>query len=333
LDGHEAYITASIGVTLSSGANTRAEDLLRAAEIALYQAKADGRSTFRVFESRMAERMTSRLGLETELRRALDRNELRLFYQPQVDLSTGAIVGAEALVRWEHPRRGLIAPGEFIPTAEQSGLIIPIGVWVLDEACRQTAEWRALGAAGRRLFIGINLAGRQLRHPDFIKSVLQAAMTAGLPLRRLELELTERAVVEDVEGATELFNQLKRHKIRLAIDDFGTGYCSLSSLRRWPVDVIKIDRSFLADIDHDAGSRQLIEAMVRLARALDADVTAEGIESPAQLAWCKSIGVSRGQGFCFAPPLPAAAFEELLKSDHHYPVSPTGALRQANFRR
>ncbi|MEA2594436.1 MAG: hypothetical protein QOF01_905 [Thermomicrobiales bacterium] len=321
LDDQEAYVDASIGIALSSASLSRPDDLLRAADVALYQAKAAGRATYRIFEPIMAERAASRLGLESELRRAVERGELRLFYQPEVDLKTGRIVGAEALVRWQHPRRGLLSPSEFIPVAEESHLIVPIGAWVLAEACRQAGSWRALGPVGERLTMSVNLTARQLRHPDLVGQVARAIRQTGLPAPHLKLEITERTIVEDAEAETGVLSQIRRMGVKLAIDDFGTGYSSLGYLRRWPVGTLKIDRSFIETIEHDAGARKLVAAMAGLGHALGADVTVEGIETAGQLTWLRGIGIERGQGFYFAPPLPADEFARLLTRDEAYDLT------------
>jgi len=318
LEGREVFADASIGVAQSSPTLSRPEDLLRAADIALYQAKAAGRATYRTFESDMASHISARLELESELRRAVERGELRVYFQPEVDLMTGAIVGAEALVRWQHPRRGLLTPGEFVPIAEESELIVSIGGWVLSEACRQTLGWRALGPAAKRLVVSVNLTARQLRHPELIGEIRRATSGAGLSARQLKLEITERTVVDDAEGETSVLMRLRRLGVKLAIDDFGTGYSSLGYLRRWPVDTLKIDRSFVADIEGDLGGQQLVAAMAGLAHALSANVTAEGIETAGQLEWLRSIGVERGQGYYFARPLPADEFAQLLSRNVPY---------------
>ncbi|MEA2594864.1 MAG: hypothetical protein QOF01_1333, partial [Thermomicrobiales bacterium] len=322
LAGRETHVDASVGVAMSSPELACPDDILRAADIALYHAKAAGRATHRVFEPSMAEQAAARLALESDLRRAVEREELLLYYQPEVDLATGAIVGAEALVRWQHPRRGLLGPGEFIPIAEESGLIVPIGAWVLTEACRQLSEWRNLGPTGKRLILGVNLSARQFRQPDLVQRVAATVRAAGLPPRQVKLELTERVVVEDAESETSVLRALRRLGVKLAIDDFGTGYSSLGYLRRWPVDTLKIDRSFVGDVEHDPGGQQLVGAMVGLAHALGADVTAEGIETPGQLSWLQGIGVERGQGYHFTPPMPAEDFVRLLAQNERYNFGP-----------
>lgn len=332
VDGNEVRIGANVGVALSSPLLVRAEDLLRASDIALHEAKARGPGTFRIFELEMLSRLNDRLTLETELRRAIDRNELCAFYQPQVDLNSGAIVGVEALVRWQHPRRGLISAGEFVSIAEQTGLILPIGSWMLDEACRQVAKWRAAYPAGRRLAIAVNFSGRQLRQLAFVEDVVATANRHGIPINRLEFELTERAVVEDAQQHAAALQHLRRRKAKLVIDDFGTGYSSLRYLRGWPIDRVKIDRNFLADIELELQAQHLVEAMIELTRALGAEVTAEGVETPGQVALLRAFRVERAQGFSFSPPLPPAELGTLLRDDHRYVLPPPALLGRSSRR-
>ena len=244
-------------------------------------------------------------------------------------MTTGEIVGAEALVRWQHPSRGLLSPAAFNAVAEESDLIVPIGRWVLDEACRQAGAWEALGAAGERLTMSVNLAARQLRQPDVVEQVRRATQEGGLPAHRLKLEITERTVVEDAEAETGVLGQLRRLGVKLAIDDFGTGYSSLGFLRRWPVDTLKIDRSFVGGIADDAPGWALVAAMADLAHALGADVTAEGIETAGHLARLRAMGIKRGQGYHFAPPLPAEDFTRLLARNERFDLGPTSTTRRS----
>ena len=317
----DIFADASIGVAQSSTLLSNPEDVLRAADVALYQAKASGRATFRLFDPLSSSNMPARLELESDLRRAVERDELRLYFQPEVDLQTGKIVGAEALVRWQHPSKGLIAPGAFIPIAEESNLIVQIGTWVLTEACKHARTWHALGAEEQHLTVSVNLTARQLRQPDLIETVRRIASGTGMLPRQLKLEITERTVVEDVEGETNMLARLRHLGVKLAIDDFGTGYSSLGYLRKWPVDTLKIDRSFVEGVDHDRGAQSLVAAMAGLSTALGADVTAEGIETKGQLAWLRSVGIQRGQGFYFARPVPAPEFLEMLSRRTRFTVN------------
>ena len=309
--GHEVFVTPSIGVACANGS---AADLLRRADVALYQAKAAGRACVVMFDEQMDERARERLSLETDLHRAIERGELRLFYQPEVALMSGAVVGVEALVRWQHPERGLIPPNEFIPLSEETGLILPLGRWVLGEACRQGAAWLA-EQPDRPLTVAVNLSARQLMEPDLAEQVAAALEASGFPAASLELELTESMVMGDVDGALRTLQALKLLGVRLAMDDFGTGYSSLSYLARLPVDTLKIDQSFVRRLHSDSGTAAIVEATVGLAHALGMSITAEGIETPEDLARLRALRCERGQGYYFCRPAPAEALRALLFED------------------
>jgi len=308
----EFRIGASIGIVEASADVLTAEDLLQAADIALYRAKAAGRSQFRLYEPEMAKEVRARVDLESELERAVELGQLCLYYQPEIDLDTGRIVGAEALIRWNHPTRGVLAPGAFIDIAEESGLILEIGTWVLEAACNQLDEWRTKYPFTKHMELGVNVSARQLRESNFVDLVAGSQRRAGLPPGQLKLEITERVVVEDAISEHAVLQELRRARVKLAIDDFGTGYSSLGYLHRWPVDTIKIDRSFVAGIHKDEGSEKLVQAIIGLANLFEIGVTAEGIETPEQLSWLTSAGVRRGQGYYFSRPVPAAEFGHLI---------------------
>jgi diguanylate cyclase (GGDEF)-like protein len=309
--GQEVFLTPSIGVACATGS---APDLLRRADVALHQAKATGRARVVMFDEQMDDRARERLSLQTDLHRAIERGELRLFYQPEVALLSGAIVGVEALVRWQHPERGLIPPIEFIPLSEETGLILPLGRWVLAEACRQGAAWLAQ-QPGRPLTVAVNLSARQLLEPDLADQVAAALEESGFPPELLELELTESMVMGDVDGALRTLQALKLLGVRLAMDDFGTGYSSLSYLARLPVDTLKIDQSFVRRLHNDSGTAAIVEATVGLAHALGMSITAEGIETPEDLARLRALRCERGQGYYFCRPAPAADLHALLFED------------------
>ncbi len=316
LAGHEIAVTASIGIALAAAGRGRPDELLRDADLAMYRAKARGKARYEIFDASMNARALERLALEADLRRALERGQLRLHYQPQVELATGRIAGAEALARWEHPERGLVPPGEFIPLAEETGLILPLGWWALEEACRQARAWGrdAGGAAGDRPpTISVNLSARQFQQPGLAAGVARVLCKTGLDPRRLHLELTESVVMEPAEATIATLQELKAQGVRLAIDDFGTGYSSLSYLKRFPVDLLKIDRSFVAGLDRDAEDTAIVGAVVTLARALGLAVAAEGVETAGQLARLRDLGCDLGQGRYLAEPLAPEALGDLLR--------------------
>jgi diguanylate cyclase (GGDEF)-like protein/PAS domain S-box-containing protein len=314
IESQEIFVGASIGIAMGGrDQGTTAQGLLRNADIAMYRAKANGRACFEVFKSSMRETVKGRLKMETELRRALDRGELRLHYQPQVDLRTARIVGLEALVRWEHPERGLVPPGAFIPMAEETGLILPIGRWVLETACRQASVWRTDAEIGLDLVMAVNLSPRQFRHPRLVQEVGQVLAESGLDASWLEVEITEGTAMGDADATVQTLEHLKEIGIRLAIDDFGTGYSSLGYLKRFPIDVLKVDRSFVAGLPANRGDAAIVRAVVGLARALGLKAVAEGVETADQLAELRSLGCDQGQGYLFGRPAATEVAEVILR--------------------
>ena len=311
LDDFEAFVGASIGVAVNTAAGVDPGSLLRAADTALYRAKAVGRGACVLFESHMQTQAHERLQRDGELRRALDRGELLLHYQPEVNLHTGRVVGVEALVRWAHPRLGLLAPAEFLPLADETGLIVAVDRWVLAEACRQAREWRR-DPDTAALTIGVNVAAGQLGRADLVEEVARTLLTTGLDPAALRLEITEHAAVEDLQAATGTLKGLKALGVRLAIDDFGVGFSSLGYVRELAVDTLKLDRSFMGHPGRDGANLAVVQAVTTLAHALGIDVTAEGIEIAEQLASARRAGVDRGQGLFFAAPMPAAEVGVLL---------------------
>jgi diguanylate cyclase (GGDEF)-like protein len=301
---HELVVSASIGLARSSAMLRGAEDLLRAADVAMYRAKSSGRGNCVVYESAMGQRAAERLDNETELRHAIDSGALRVYYQPIVDLATGRVRELEALVRWHHPERGLISPAEFIPLAEETGLIVPLGRWVLDEACRQLRGWQLSGWFDDALILNVNVSARQLQQRDLAASVRQILEAHDLDPRRLTLEITESCLMQESDAGQ--LRQLAALGVHLAIDDFGTGYSSLSYLSRLPIDTLKIDRSFVARLGQEPESTAVVQTIIALAHALGLSVTAEGIETSAQAAHLQTLGCTRGQGFLYARPAPAA---------------------------
>ena len=310
LGGQEVYVTPSIGICAAQSGREAPEDLVRNADVAMYRAKEEGKARHRVFDPSMEEGVRERLRLENDLRRAIERDEFEVYYQPVVALDTGRIVGMEALVRWEHPERGLLSPSGFVPLAEEIGLIVPIGRKVLEEACRQTKAWQELYPStppAPPLIVGVNLSARQIRHPGLIGDVEGALRESGLDPGRLILEVTESAMVGDGERHTDALRRLRDLGVRLALDDFGTGYSSLSYLRRLPVGMVKIDRSFVQGIGEDGADDVLLEGVVGIAHALGLRVCAEGVETPEQLERVRDLGCDLVQGYYFSEPLPAKA--------------------------
>jgi len=315
------FVSASVGVARFPSDGSGAAELLRNADAALHRAKAQGRNDFRLYTAEMHAGAHRRLSLESALRLAVPRGELMLHYQPQVDLASGALIGFEALVRWRHPVLGLLGPGEFIGIAEESGLIVQVGGWVLREACRQLAEWRRHSGAAD-LFIAVNLSARQFGDGDLLRRVGAALTDAGLEARHLELELTESMLMQDPEAAVETLARLRDRGVRLSIDDFGTGYSSLGYLKRFPLHKLKIDRSFVRDITEDGDDAAIATAIIAMAHRLKLSVIAEGVETEGQVDYLREHGCDEGQGFLFGRPLPADACLPLLQS-------PAGQLQEA----
>jgi diguanylate cyclase (GGDEF)-like protein/PAS domain S-box-containing protein len=314
IDGRQRFVTASFGVRSVPAAVADPEALLRDADAAMYRAKELGKARCEVFDESMRARAVERLDLEGGLRSALERGELHVLYQPQVELATGRIIGAEALLRWQHPERGLIVPPVFIPIAEQTGLIVPIGAWVLDEACRQAATWAE--HSGRRLSMAVNVSPRQLATVEFVGIVEAALATSGLAPELLCLEITESAVLADPEAATVVLERLKALGVRLAIDDFGVGYSSLSQLKALlPVDTIKIDKSFVDGVTTDGEDHAIVDSVLRLAKGLGLTAVAEGVETGEQVEALLGLGCRLSQGFHFARPQPPDELERLLSID------------------
>jgi diguanylate cyclase (GGDEF)-like protein/PAS domain S-box-containing protein len=314
LPGQAVFVTASIGIATGVAQHDRSEALLRDADAAMYEAKARGRSGHAVFDPTMHTRAVTRLAIETDLRRAVDNDQLELHYQPIMWLAGDQIVAMEALVRWRRPDGTLVPPAEFIPVAEETGLIRSIGRWVLHEACHQLARWRLDLPQAAGLSMSVNVSARQLQDASIVEDVESALRETGLDPGSLILELTESAVAENVEGAAATLQQLKWMSVQLAMDDFGTGYSSLSSLSRLPLDILKIDQSFVARLDQDAEGRAVVYAITSLATALGVRVTGEGIETASQRSTLLELGCNHGQGFLLGRPAPAEEIAALLQT-------------------
>jgi diguanylate cyclase (GGDEF)-like protein len=313
LYGHEAFTTASIGIALGADGYERPEDILRDADAAMYRAKENGKARYELFDKTLHTRAVSLLRLENDLRRAIERKEFRVYYQPIVHLGTGKLHGFEALVRWQHPERGLVLPADFIPVAEETGLISPIGMWVLEESCQQMRRWHQQTLSNRLLALSVNLSGRQLSQPDLIEKVAAVLQKTGLDPRSLKLEITESEVMENAEAAAVKLQQLRSLGPQLGIDDFGTGYSSLSYLHRFPLNTLKIDRSFVNRIEQGGENLEIVRTIVTLARNLGMEAVAEGVETEGQLAQLCKLGCEYGQGYLFAHPLDCQTAEGLIR--------------------
>jgi diguanylate cyclase (GGDEF)-like protein/PAS domain S-box-containing protein len=309
--GHELHLTASVGVGIYPTDGSNVDELMRHADIAMYRAKQLGNGACQYFACEMAANVHPRLDLSTQLRRALDAGQLYLEYQPKIRLSDGAIAGAEALLRWRHPSLGVVSPGAFIPLAEETGMIVPIGEWVLGEACRQAALWQDERLP--RVVMSVNVSARQLLRREFAETVLRALRAAGLAPEWLELEITESVIAEDAETVGRVIGELNDEGVRFAIDDFGTGYSSLSYLQRFRVDRLKIDQSFVRRIPQDSGSIAIVRAIISLARAMTLHVTAEGVETVEQYRFLEAEGCEEIQGYLFSRPVSAASFAAMLR--------------------
>jgi diguanylate cyclase (GGDEF)-like protein/PAS domain S-box-containing protein len=320
VDGKELFVGASIGIVVSRDKGESAGEMLRNADLAMYAAKRQDKGRFRLFEPDLRESALGRIEMEADLRHALERDELALHFQPVVRLASGVVVGGEALLRWRHPRLGLLAPGVFIALAEETDLIIPIGRFVLDQACRHAASWPATTADGDILRVSVNLSGRQLQRPVLVGEVRDALRAAGLLPQRLVLEVTESLPLLETPAMAARLRELKALGVALAIDDFGTGYSSLSYLRLLPMDVLKIDRSFVEGIEDGGRASPLLRGIVDLARAMDLSVTAEGIETEGQAAALREFGCEGAQGYLFSVPLEADAFRALVEARERLPV-------------
>lgn len=319
--GQELQLAGNVGAALFPQDGDNLETLMRSATAALHQAKRQGRNQFQFYTSQLSAQATEQLTMENELRRAISEGQLVLHYQPQIDLDSGRIVGAEALVRWPHADNGLIPPSRFIPLAEETGLIIPLGLWVLREACRQSVAWRNAGLSHLR--IAINVSTHQLREPDIVKQVMDTIEESGIPADQLEIELTESAIMEQPAETIELLRRFKKLGIGLAIDDFGTGYSSLSYLHRFPFDTLKIDRSFIKNITTSSDDAAIVRTIIAMAHSLRLNVVAEGVETTEQAIYLRNNNCDQLQGYLFSKPLPAQEFEILLRAQSTLSLPPS----------
>lgn len=326
LGGRDVYVTCSLGLTVFPSDGEDAETLLRNADIAMYRAKEEGRNAIRFYVPEMDARMRARVEMEHDLRLAIKRGELVLYYQPRVSLTTGAVLGFEALVRWNHPDRGLIGPDRFIGVAEDTGLIVPLGDWVLEEACRCARKWRDMGHSGVRM--SVNLSARQFRDPGLVGRIEKVIAEMRLAPALLELEITESTVMHDSEAAIGILRALKKLGVLLSVDDFGTGYSSLSYLKLFPIDVLKVDRSFVRSVTTDPDDAAIVRAIVTLAHSLGLVVVAEGAEEAAQAAFLCYVKCDEMQGYYFSRPLPEGDAELLLRSGRNLDLGELERRRQ-----
>lgn len=314
LNGHEIFTSTSIGISLRDSADVSVDEMLRNADTAMYHAKRKDSGSYAMFEPAMHIRILRRLKLERDLKEAVARGQFKLHYQPLVDIKSGSIIGTEALVRWEHPERGLLSPNEFIPVAEETGLIVPLGKWVLAEACRQACAWRSEFATPLKM--NVNLSVRQFQHPDLVEDVAEVLRQTGLEPACLSLEITESVAMIEPERTAAMLRELRELGLRLAIDDFGTGHSSLTYLiRRFRMDILKIDRSFIGEVANDPEYKVIVSGIVGIARGLNLEVVAEGIETAEQYELLQSVGCDTGQGYFFSRPLSGEALSALLSKN------------------
>jgi diguanylate cyclase (GGDEF)-like protein/PAS domain S-box-containing protein len=317
LEGRELFTTASIGISICPDDAQDPDSLVKNADIAMYRAKKHGRNNYQHYSPDMNAQAFERLAIETSLRHALERDEFFLEYQPQIDMETSRIIGYEALVRWQHPDLGMMSPGKFIPLAEESGLIVPIGEWVLRTACAQNKAWQVAGLPPIR--VAVNVSPRQLRHDDLLQVIERCLTETGLDPTYLELELTE-SIMQDSDEAIQLLCQLQSMGVQIAIDDFGTGYSSLNHLKRYPINKLKVDQSFVRDIGHDPHDRAIVKAIIALAQSLNMRAVAEGVETEAQMTYLRSLKCDEAQGYLLGRPMSAQAASKLL-ADQGAPVA------------
>jgi diguanylate cyclase (GGDEF) domain len=312
LDGHELYTTASIGIVLNVMGYEQPEEILRDADIAMYQAKASGKARFKIFDIEMRSQAFSRLELEQELRTALENEEFQLHYQPIISMETNQVASFEALIRWGHPQRGLLPPADFLSIAEESGLILPLGKWILDEACQQLMKWHQKHPSLQNVSINVNVSNRQFSQPNFVEEVIEALQISGLKADSLRLEITESVLISNFAAANKVFTQLRNLGVQLQIDDFGSGYSALGYLQHFPISAVKIDKSFIDEMGKGHRGTELIRAIVSMTRELGMDAIAEGIETKEQLNGLKSLACGFGQGFLLSKPLDKESAEKIL---------------------
>jgi EAL domain-containing protein (putative c-di-GMP-specific phosphodiesterase class I)/CheY-like chemotaxis protein len=326
VQGHRIHISASIGIALFPADGGEADDLLTKADVAMYRGKEEGRNIYKFYLPEMNERTARRLQMEGDLRQAMQRGEFVLHYQPKADLTTGSIVGFEALLRWQHLQRGLVSPAEFVPILEDTGLIDAVGAWVVQSACAQLKAWQAQGIKPRP--IAVNISARQLQ-PEKLQRLIESIKQSGIKPELLKFELTESLLMKDLAEAIRALNELRSIGVRLSVDDFGTGYSSLAYLKRFPIDEMKIDRAFVRDVTNNSDDAEIALAIINLAHSLKLTVVAEGVETEAQLAFLRMHGCDEIQGFYFSKPLEAEAATQALLEDRHLTLPSIGSALQS----
>ncbi|MFM9913903.1 MAG: putative bifunctional diguanylate cyclase/phosphodiesterase [Methylophilaceae bacterium] len=317
IEGHEISISASIGISVYPNDSGDIDDLIKFSDIAMYRAKDRGRNTHLFYSNDMNVRSIEKLQLESDLRRAMDRKELLLHYQPQADIHTGEMTGAEVLIRWQHPENGMVSPGQFVPLAEETGLIVPIGQWVMDQAVAQNRAWQKQGLPIVKL--AVNLAAQQF-HPKLMDEVSALLTQYDLSNQFLELEITESMVMNNAEQVIEMLKEMEKLGVQMSLDDFGTGYSSLSYLKRFPINKLKVDQSFVRGIPHDTDDMAITRAIIGMGKSLGLKVIAEGVETREQLEFLRAEGCDEIQGFLFSKPIPASEFVKLLDKDYRFPA-------------
>ncbi|HEX8399589.1 MAG TPA: EAL domain-containing protein [Pyrinomonadaceae bacterium] len=317
LHGFQVYTAPSIGIAMSNDEYEQPDDILRDSDIAMYHAK-EGGGGCALFDRELRTRAVGIMKIESELRDVSERGELRVFYQPIISLDSGRLAGFEALMRWQHPERGLISPAEFIPVAEDTGLIVPMTIWILREACTQLSRWRWQSPINRSLLVSVNLSGKHFTEPNLVEQVNQILHETGLEPHCLKLEITESAAMENAEATARILSSLRELGVRLSIDDFGTGYSSLSYLHRFPIDTLKIDRSFVSRMGEAGENSEIVQTILTLAKNLEMDVIAEGVEKSHQIELLRKFGCRYAQGFLFSKPQPAADIEKLMKQQSNW---------------
>jgi EAL domain-containing protein (putative c-di-GMP-specific phosphodiesterase class I) len=318
IEGHEVFISGSLGIAVYPSDGKDADHLLKNADTAMYHAKEQGKNNYQFYKQSMNASAFEKLMMENNLRKAIENQELLLYYQPRMELATNRVFATEALIRWQHPELGLFPPGKFIPLAEETGLIIPIGEWVLKTACKQNRIWQQSGESDADMAISLNISGEQFKHSDLIQVVEKVIVDSGLPPASLELEITETVIMKDAETTIKMLEKLKSMGVQLSMDDFGTGYSSFNYLKKFPLDIVKIDRSFVQDVTTKEEDATIVKAMIAMAHSLKLRVVAEGVETREQLQFLRENGCDEMQGYLLSPPVPFNEVTDFFLREHDF---------------